>query len=195
MPANKKCTVDGCNSQYRNVGFCSAHYQIWRKYGDPLVSHKRIKSVCSMPNCGLPGHARELCERHYKRWQTHGDPHVVITDFRHGVKPRPSTELFWEKVTIAGPNNCWEWTGPIKAGGYGNHQWVENGVKCRAGAHRFSLMLHLGDAFVPGLLVCHHCDNPPCVNPAHLYLGTHTDNARDMVQRGRDRNQFSLAVK
>lgn len=87
---------------------------------------------------------------------------------------------FWSNVTVGEPNACWPWTGRVSRDGYGRikglgQSWV---------ASRLSWTIHFGD--VPaGLVVCHRCDNPPCVNPAHLFLGTHKDNAQDSVRKGR----------
>jgi hypothetical protein len=91
-------------------------------------------------------------------------------------------EQFWSKVRKGA--GCWEWQGPRDAGGYGT-LWVAKVGSRRA--HRLSWMLTHGD--IPhGLQVRHECDNPPCVNPAHLRLGTHADNMDDMRRRGRGRS-------
>ena len=90
-------------------------------------------------------------------------------------------DRFWAKVSVAGPEECWEWTGTRTGKGYGKLTW---GNGRNVFAHRASLILHVRPA-PPGLWVLHHCDNPPCVNPSHLYTGTVRDNAKDMVRRGR----------
>lgn len=91
---------------------------------------------------------------------------------------------FWAKVAKGGPCDCWVWQGGKQHFGHGTIRIKSDGVPTPVGAHRLSYVLHCGE--IPdGLIVRHNCDNPPCVNPAHLLLGTRTDNAADMVARGR----------
>lgn len=89
------------------------------------------------------------------------------------------------KVDKRGLDDCWTWMASRFSNGGGYGQFSIGGAGGSAiGAHRYSWDLHFGP--IPeGMLVCHHCDNPPCVNPAHLFLGTHVDNALDMVAKGR----------
>ena len=90
-------------------------------------------------------------------------------------------ERFWEKVIVKGPDVCWEWKGGCNNYGYGAFWSFHNKVE---GAHRVSWKLHNGP--IPrGMCVLHHCDNPLCVNPAHLFLGTKADNTKDMMLKGR----------
>lgn len=94
---------------------------------------------------------------------------------------RAVNDRFWEKVMIPPGDGCWLWVATLSSTGYGMFT-VRRGL--RAATHRFSWELHFGP--IPdGLLVCHHCDVPACVRPDHLFLGTHADNARDSVQKGR----------
>lgn len=88
---------------------------------------------------------------------------------------------FWSKVVRG--SACWEWTGARTRRGYG--KFGEGGRSGRTvEAHRMAWRLTHGD--IPdGMCVCHRCDNPLCVNPDHLFLGTHLDNMRDM--RAKDR--------
>jgi len=81
-------------------------------------------------------------------------------------------------------NGCWIWNGITNRGGYGIIELIHNG-KLEQYAHRISWILHRGE--IPeSLQVLHHCDNPPCVNPDHLFIGTNLDNIRDKTEKGRN---------
>jgi hypothetical protein len=89
---------------------------------------------------------------------------------------------FWEKVDrSSGAESCWPWTAGKTTGGYGQHR---NG-----GCHRIAWELVNGP--IPNkLCVLHACDNPPCCNPAHLFLGTRRDNALDAADKGHKKHGY-----
>lgn len=96
-------------------------------------------------------------------------------------------ERFWSKIDRSNPDGCWIWTAAVwkQRGGYGKFQAGSSRSGNRAvRAHRFAWELTHGP--IPdGLQVCHRCDNPPCCNPSHLFLGAPVVNSRDMVAKGR----------
>jgi hypothetical protein len=93
-------------------------------------------------------------------------------------------DRFWSKVATAGPDDCWPWTAATTPKGYGRWTYREGGKNCHTTAHRKAWELANGP--IPaGFQVLHRCDNPPCCNPAHLWLGTHRDNMADKVAKGR----------
>jgi len=90
-------------------------------------------------------------------------------------------ERFWSKVDKTG--ECWVWTG-YKPEGYGRFSYCENAVRTNIPAHRYSWELHSGK--IPeGMFVCHQCDNPPCIRPEHLFLGSNIDNIVDSIEKKR----------
>lgn len=85
------------------------------------------------------------------------------------------------KVAMAAPDECWEWTAARNRRGYGRFNYRGKNRH----AHRLALEFR-GVEIPDGMLALHSCDNPPCVNPAHLRVGTYADNAADMMERGRN---------
>lgn len=90
-------------------------------------------------------------------------------------------------------DGCWEWGGYKNATNYGFTRVGGRGSKGVL-AHRLSWQLHFGE--IPeGMHVCHKCDNPPCVRPDHLFLGTNLDNIKDRIKKGRSSNWIRLAKR
>lgn len=87
---------------------------------------------------------------------------------------------FWAKINVGDPDACWEWTGAKDPKGYGSIKVPRRRMQFRAS--RVALAISIGN---PPRITRHRCDNPGCVNPAHLEDGTILDNSRDMVERGR----------
>lgn len=121
----------------------------------------------------VKGQPRRFLHGHYAKLQQRLRP-----------APRPIAEVFWERVNkSADADGCWEWTG-IR-GGYTGMYGLMIYANQRAYAHRLSWTLHNNRPIPKGMYICHHCDNPICVRPDHLFLGTAKDNSQDMVRKGR----------
>ena len=131
--------------------------------------------VCSIPDCGKRHHARGYCNMHMRRLRLTGTTAPRIDPSRQAL----NNLLASIANGHINANECVLWTGCISGNGYGSVRFRG----ARLGAHRVAYMLVNGDP--TGMVVRHTCDNPLCVNPLHLILGTHADNTRDCVVRGR----------
>lgn len=131
-----------------------------------------------------------------KGW-TKGQPLRFVRGHATKGRPRdrvPLEERFWNFINKDGPlplacperGPCWIWRGSTTK----DYGMLKGTAYNNMLAHRVSWMLHNGP--IPdGLDICHYCDNPTCINPHHLFIGTHKDNMMDMASKGRARNQYT----
>jgi len=137
-------------------------------------------STCCIKECEKKVLAHDMCSMHWQRFRLHGSPLRTKTVQYHGLTPK---ERFLKYVDRP-PEGCWPWKGGLN--GYKGYGMFNYYGRPRL-ASRVSWMLFKGD--IPdGLFVCHACDNPKCVNPDHLFLGSQKDNMDDMVAKGRSNN-------
>ena len=136
---------------------------------------------CSVPGCGRKHSVHGLCRSHWSRVQKTGDVQADIP-LRHYRPIGLSLSETFEYFMPGTPGtDCWEWTGSRNQAGYGVVRMTDSSFP----AHRVSYELFIGP--IPeGWCVCHRCDNPPCCNPNHLFVGTKDDNNQDKVAKGRN---------
>lgn len=191
------CNIDGCNRPRSGRNrMCGTHVGRKWMYGDPLIEpHRRPvrHPFCVVDGCGkeIKAGGSRYCGGHRWRKEKYGDPLMFHPTSGQGE----TRELrFWSKVKItANPDKCWEWTGAKQRNrkhqygvtSYQGRQWL---------AHRLAWMFFHDVPPNPELLLLHSCDNPECVNPHHLREGTHADNIRDAIERGRFFTPFRKEV-
>lgn len=122
--------------------------------------------------CDSPAKKRGMCNKHYLRWRR-------ATPVSERQRPT-AEERFWAKVQKGA--GCWEWHGYRRPSGHGVFA-ASRGR--RVSAHAFALELSTGVPTPAGMEACHRCDNPPCVNPRHIYYGTRQQNIDDAWARSR----------
>ena len=137
----------------------------WGTLFTPTPQGLLLSLSCGEQSCREPNHATfAIDEESYRE-----------------AKHEREVERFWSKVAIRDEGCCWWWTGSKSEAGYGMFSYA----KRRRPAHRIAWELHHEASIPDELLACHRCDHPACVNPHHIYLGTHKDNANDATERGR----------
>lgn len=167
------------------VRFISGHNRV--KYSLPVIEQREdIPYGYCQCGCGEKTRISTKTDRG-KAKQIKGEPLRYIDG--HGLRVNhsrpsyPTIEIaFWKHVSPGQPNECWEWQGcTIKKFKHGQFRYKNKGYL----AHRVSYEIHIGP--IPdGVNVCHSCDNPSCINPAHLFLGSQIDNIADMIKKGRN---------
>ena len=141
-------------------------------------------SVCCIKGCDEPSVALGLCNLHWRRNKRYGSP--VATKNHAGMFQGRSAPERFAMQHKANESGCWIWTSSTDQDGYGAFVGEAAGQMFRR-AHRWSWAHHNNQRVPLGAHICHTCDNPRCVNPAHLFLGTKGDNNSDMITKGRGR--------
>ena len=171
-----RCSTEDCVRPSKSKGHRAlCHYCANKKSREKFArTGITARAICAVEGCERISAAKGFCVTHYNRMRKWGSTDAPI-------KPLTKGQVFIRKVANAVSDECIFWPYGKDNNGYGfvNHK----GRKQKA--HRLALMIATGRSPGPGIEACHSCDNPGCVNPAHLRWGTHADNMLDMVVRGR----------
>lgn len=131
-------------------------------------------------NCTTCNKEYYITKKHYSKAKSRKQTNFYCSN---ECNYRPIEERFWSKVNKAdNKEDCWEWIASCRGKfGYGSISYKKKHID----AHRLSWILHNGEIESSKIFVCHKCDNPKCVNPHHLFLGSHSDNMKDAYDKGR----------
>lgn len=173
MQSTHGCSIDGCEQKHRARGLCSTHYNRLARTGTTEVSPSAPARHCSVEECGLEHYALGACRGHYRQLKRG----VRLTPLveRYRVSRSASREERLRAYTSKSPE-CWDWTGPVDAYGYGAI-W-SNGA--RAKAHRVAYEIANG-SIPPRMQIDHMCGNRRCVRPEHLQVVTNKENQENRL--------------
>jgi hypothetical protein len=184
------CKVEGCTNKYRCSGYCSIHYSRWRLTGDPGPLERIFypaNLTCDVDGCGKPAKGKGKCSVHWNREKREkaiaANPEIRVHAWAT-IEERLRRIGWAEVVRKAELGPCWEWAGLLDRKGYGR---VAVGKQKMKAAHRTAYEAWNGE-LDPDLMVCHSCDNPPCINPAHLFPGDQFVNMGDAKAKRRNAN-------
>ena len=165
------CSVPGCEKRWFSREWCQMHYKHWKTHGYP----GEVDPTCPILDCGKPIRYNGMCQSHANNLVRYGYA-IPVRDWPLIAR---LVHVGWDETD----RGCWEWRGKRSEKGYG----LINAHRLDAvGARVHRLMWEMHNGPIPdGLVVRHRCDNPPCVNPDHLEVGTVAENQRDMAERGR----------
>lgn len=181
MASHSLCSIPNCDKPSRHRDWCSAHYQRWLKYGDPLLggpSRNRQDSICQVKDCGRRTRCRNLCGMHYQRWKKHGDPLFGRGKVANGEALR----YFREVVLQYEGDECLTWPFTTNNSGYA--------VLRFDGKQRSASRVVCEEVNGPPPTDCHESAHScgkghmGCVNPNHISWKTPVENAADRHLHG-----------
>lgn len=140
---------------------------------------RKSKPNCIIDNCDQPHKAKGYCRKHYWRFAKYGDPNKTSRFGKEISLDERINLVGWDVID----SGCWEWRGYRDHFNYPMIMFANQAIR----VHRYVFELSFGKMILPGNVVMHSCDNPPCVNPDHLSQGTQADNIQDMVSKNRHR--------
>lgn len=147
-----------------------------------------MDSTCTFDGCDKPVRSSGLCASHYNQWLKKKELKPLQVQY-HGLS---ESVRFMRRVDKSAPNGCWNWTGSRMNRSW-HGQW-RNSAGEHEMVHRAAWRMFVGP--IPdGMFVLHRCDNPVCLNPSHLFLGTQTDNMNDMWLKKRARPRALLGSR
>lgn len=168
---------------------CIVHRFIWKLYYGEIPDDSFVQLCHNNKLCVNPLHLKLIkkSEFHLAKYETDEGKKIkekIKNTLSMSLKEK--FEKYLNQSSGLGPDgNCWEWVGYRDRAGYGLIRHLNRNLR----AHRASYILFYGE-FDQSLYVCHKCDNPSCVRPSHLFLGTPKDNTRDMISKNRQYKMF-----
>jgi len=174
----KICKIEGCGKKAICRGMCNTHYIRWQRHKDPEHCEKvRNKGqICLHEGCNEPAQNLGYCSKHYQRFKKYGTTSDRVLKNQAHLSVRQRLEL----NVVVDEKGCWNWQKQKDKNGYGVLSVADKPYR----AHRASYEEFVGP-IEDDLHVLHKCDNPSCINPDHLFLGTNAENMVDKVSKGR----------